>query len=476
MRISLVTIVLLLLFQSAALSQDSDKSNVVQKLESRSKECAALADQLFDWAELGYKETRSATLLKNVLRKNGFDVEAPVAGIPTAFVASYGEGDPVIAILAEYDALPGLSQARRPNREEVQAGGAGHGCGHHLFAGASVGAGLALKDWLKETGRVGTIRVYGTPAEEGGSGKVYMARAGLFEDVDIVLHWHPADNNTTIFADSLANRSAKFRFHGHSTHAAAAPERGRSALDGVEAMNVMANMMREHMPSEARMHYVITRGGEAPNVVPENAEVFYYLRHPEADQVRKLWKRLEAAAEGAAMGTGTEVEVEIIHGNLSLMPNEALAQIVDNNLLQTGGVSYDEAESAFAKELQTSLKDNVKPITAAAQINPLKYRPGRGSTDVGDVSWLVPTAGVRTACWVPGTSGHSWQAVAAGGTSIGHKGMMVAAKVLALTGVDLFKDQALRERAWAELRRRRGDNFRYQPLLGDRKPPLDYRD
>ncbi len=458
-----------------AQAQSSEKEAVTQALVDRAAEYEKVAQQLWEWAELGYKEHRSSALLQRMLEAEGFEVEAGVAEIPTAFVASYGKGKPVIAILAEYDALPGLSQAAQPTRQEVVEGGSGQGCGHHLFAGASTAAGIALKSWLQESGRAGTIRVYGTPAEEGGSGKVYMARAGLFEDVDIVLHWHPADNNTTMFADSLANRSAKFVFSGQSAHAAAAPHRGRSALDGVEAMNMMANMMREHVPEGTRIHYVITRGGEAPNVVPETAEVFYYLRHPKADKVRELWERLEACAQGAAVGTGTKVESEIIHGNLSLMPNETLARVVHDNLLAVGGVTYDEQELEFAREVRKSLTTR-EPISNSNKIWPLKYRLGKGSTDVGDLSWLVPTGGVRTACWVPGVSGHSWQAVACGGTSIGHKGMMVAAKVMARTGVDLYTDPNLIEKAWDELRERRGEDFVYRPLLGDRKPPLDYRD
>lgn len=458
-----------------ATAQSSEKEAVTQALVDRAAEYEKVAQQLWEWAELGYKEHRSSALLQRMLEAEGFEVEAGVAEIPTAFVASYGKGKPVIAILAEYDALPGLSQAAQPTRQEVVEGGSGQGCGHHLFAGASTAAGIALKSWLQESGRAGTIRVYGTPAEEGGSGKVYMARAGLFEDVDIVLHWHPADNNTTMFADSLANRSAKFVFSGQSAHAAAAPHRGRSALDGVEAMNMMANMMREHVPEGTRIHYVITRGGEAPNVVPETAEVFYYLRHPKADKVRELWERLEACAQGAALGTGTRVDSEIIHGNLSLMPNETLARVVHDNLLAVGGVTYDEQELEFAREVRKSLTTR-EPISNSNKIWPLKYRRGKGSTDVGDLSWLVPTGGVRTACWVPGVSGHSWQAVACGGTSIGHKGMMVAAKVMARTGVDLYTDPDLIEKAWDELRERRGEDFVYRPLLGDRKPPLDYRD
>lgn len=474
-RMTRILIIWLLLAAVAIAQVDPDKERVTRSIESRSQHYQRIADRIWKLAELGYQETESSALLQKELRAAGFQVRAGVAGIPTAFVASAGQGKPVIAILAEYDALPGLSQKALPSRAELTPGGAGHGCGHHLFAAASTAAGVAVKEWLADSGRAGTVRVYGTPAEEGGSGKVYMARAGLFEDVDIVLHWHPSDRNAAMWSDSLANRSAKFRFKGRAAHASASPHRGRSALDGVEAMNYMANLLREHLPSATRLHYVITDGGEAPNVVPETAEVFYYLRHPKAEQVEELWERLLACARGAAAGTGTELEVEIIHGNLSLLPNEALSRAVHENLVQVGGVDYSAEEQKFAQKLRESLPDAKVGVELAGQVRPLKYRLGKGSTDVGDISWLVPTSGVRTACWVPGTSAHTWQAVAAGGTGIGHKGMLVAAKVLARTGVDLLKHPDLVEEAWREFRQARGQNYRYKPLLGDREPPLDYR-
>jgi aminobenzoyl-glutamate utilization protein B len=302
-----------------------------------------------------------------------------------------------------------------------------------------------------------------------------MTRAGLFRDVDIVLHWHPRDRNQAIHSASLANKSAKFRFHGESAHAAVAPERGRSALDGVEAMNHMVNLLREHVPEPTRIHYVITRGGEAPNVVPEFAEVFYYVRHPDAMVLAGIWERIAAAAQGAALGTGTRVEHEIIHGVHSLLPNETLAQLIDANLRRVGGVQYDASEQEFARTIYRTLSSPDLELGSEARIQPLEYRQAKGSTDVGDVSWNVPTGGVRTATWVPGTPPHSWQAVAAGGTSIGTKAMINAAKVLAFTAMDLFTDPELVARARAEFEEHRGRNFRYVPMLGDREPPLDYR-
>jgi aminobenzoyl-glutamate utilization protein B len=302
-----------------------------------------------------------------------------------------------------------------------------------------------------------------------------MARAGLFDDVDVAIHWHADDENSAAARTSLANRSAKFRFKGISAHAAGAPERGRSALDGVEAMNMMVNMMREHTSMDTRIHYVITEGGKAPNVIPDFAEVFYYVRHSDADEVRALWERLENVARGAALGTGTEVSWEIIHGNNPLLVNETLARVMDAKLREVGGVEYSAEETAWAQEVAKSLGDAARPLASAREIQPYSKSLGYGSTDVGDVSWATPTVGVRTATWVPGTSAHSWQAVAASGNSIGFKGAQVAAKAMTLMAVELFTDSALRAAARAEFDASRGDDYEYVSLLGDRDPPLDYR-
>lgn len=453
----------------------SAKSRVASALQQRSDEYADIAHRIWEFAEVGYQEEQSAALLAGRLRQEGFAVEMGVAGIPTAFVAEWGVGEPVIGFLAEYDALPGLSQKAVPHREFRIEGGAGHACGHDLFGTASVAAAVAAKDFLKETAGQGTIRVYGTPAEEGGAGKVYMVRQGLFEDVDAVLHWHPSDRNDASPATSLANRSAKFRFHGHSTHAAGAPEQGRSALDGVEAMNAMVNMLREHVPMETRIHYVITRGGLAPNVVPDFAEVYYYVRHPSAEALEGIFERVVKAAQGAALGTSTEMDYEIIHGIHSVLMNETLAKAVDANLRHLGGIVWDDEEEAFAAAIRETLGSMAKEQGSERKIEPFEPTRSGGSTDVGDVSWMVPTVGLRTATWVPGTSAHSWQAVAAGGMSIGTKGMLRAAQTLALTAVDLLTDPVLLVAARAEFEERRGEDFEYRALLGDRPPPLDYR-
>ena len=449
----------------------------IASIDNHADHYGQMAQQIWGWAEVGYQEEHGSALLNEELKAAGFSIESGVAGMPTAFIASHGSGYPVIGILAEFDALPGLSQDAVPERSPIVEGGAGHACGHHLFGVGSVAAAIAVKEWLEETGQDGTIRLYGTPAEEGGAGKVYMVRDGLFDDVDVALHWHPGDNNSAAAGRSLANKSAKFRFRGYSAHAAGAPHRGRSALDGVEAMNHMVNLMREHVPQETRIHYVITQGGFAPNVVPDFAEVYYYVRHPNAPTVVELFERVVKTAEGAALGTGTDVDYEVIHGLYDLVPNVALSKIMDSKLQEVGGVEYTETEHAFARQIQSTFEGgSTRALGTESEIEPFYIEEaGGGSTDVGDVSWVVPTAGLSTATWVPGTSAHSWQAVAAGGTEIGNKGMMVAAKTLALTAIELFKRPDVITVAWEELTERRGADFEYTALLGDRDPPLDYR-
>ncbi|MBV7258410.1 amidohydrolase [Erythrobacter crassostreae] len=464
-----------LLVATTPLSADDHGVDPVEFVNADADRTARVAQQLWELAELGYLETETSALLQSELSGEGFRIEQGIADIPTAFLAEWGEGGPVIAIMAEMDALPGINQSASPLREIVEGKNAGHACGHNLFGAGSLVAAIAIKKWLEETGTPGRIRFYGTPAEEGGSGKVYMTRAGMFDDVDVAIHWHADDENSAAAQTSLANRSAKFRFKGISAHAAGAPERGRSALDGAEAMNMMANMLHEHMPQDARMHYVITSGGNAPNVVPDFAEVFYYVRHPDPDGVEEIWTRLEAAARGGAMGTGTEVEWEVIHGNNPLLVNETLAKVMDQKLRQVGGVEYTDEERAWAEQLQESLGDSAKPLESAGEIGDYGKSLGYGSTDVGDVSWATPTVGVRTATWVPGTSAHSWQAVAASGHSIGHKGTQVAAKSMTLMAVELFTNPELRAAARAEFDAARGDDYEYRSLLGDRAPPLDYR-
>ena len=471
-----LTVSLPLIFSSQLIfAQANPANNIIADLDAREPAISALSDQLWDLAELGYLEQKSSALLQETLRKEGFAIQAGVAEIPTAFIASYGSGEPVIAIMGEFDALPGISQAATPTQQAIEGKHSAQACGHNLFGAGSAAAAIAVKDWLARSTHQGTIRFYGTPAEEGGSGKVYLVRAGLFDDVDTVLHWHPGARNSADAETSLANKSAKFRFKGVSSHAAKSPEQGRSALDAVEAMNFMVNLMREHIPQESRIHYVITEGGIAPNVVPNFAESFYYVRHPNAEVLQTIWTRVIKAAEAAALGTGTTLEFEVIHGNHSTLPNIALGELMHKNLSIVGGVHYSPAEVVFAETLALSLPDGSYSPSTTSAIQPFKQGHTMGSTDVGDVSWNVPTAGLRTATFVPGTGLHSWQAVAAGGMSIGHKGLMVAAKTMALTAVTLIQDPAIIAQAQAEFAERRGADFEYKALLGDRMPPLDYR-
>ena len=466
-----ISALILILLSNNILSDD-----VLESIESHKTKFQNVALEIWNYAELGYQEEQSSSLLASSLEDAGFTIKKGVAGIPSAFIAEFNNGGPVIGILGEFDALPGLAQTTSPFKEVLDnPTGAGHACGHHLFGAASAWAAVSVKEWIVKNNIPGTIRFYGTPAEEGGSGKVYMVREGLFNDVDIVLHWHPDDANSANSRTSNSNKSAKFTFNGISAHAAGSPEQGRSALDGVEAMNHMVNMMREHIPQESRIHYVITKGGLAPNVVPDLAEVYYYVRHPKMSIVEDLFARVVNTASGAAMGTDTKMTYEVMHGNFSLLPNDTLQKVVHGNLKNLGGITYDGYENEYASEIYTTFFEPDNEIGSQELVRPFKTSHGYGSTDVGDVSWNVPTAGLRTATWVPGTASHSWQAVASGGTSIGLKGAELAAKTLAKSAVEIFSNPSIIIDSKSELKSRVGNDFQYKPLLGDREPPLDYR-
>ncbi|MCB0492649.1 MAG: amidohydrolase [Cyclobacteriaceae bacterium] len=469
-------IILLLLFIPSMVWAQKGKEKIIQSLDNKQEHYASIAQQIWEFAEPGYLEDKSSALLQSELTKAGFTIEKGVAGIPTAFVASYGSGQPIIGILGEFDALPGLSQeAFAPERKIITAGAPGHGCGHNLFGTGSMAAAIETKEWLINNKKSGTIRYYGTPAEEAGDAKVFMVRAGLFDDVDAVITWHAGDKNNAGPNTNLATKSGVIKFYGIAAHAAGAPERGRSALDGVEAMNSMVNLMREHTTEPTRIHYVILKGGEASNVVPAYAEVEYLVRHRSREEVRNLWNRVVKCAEGAAHGTETKVEVEVQGGTFDRLPNEALSRAMHKNLEIVGGVKYDAAETAFAEKLRLSFGSSGVPISSAAQIQPFGYSHTNASADTGDVSWVVPTGGMTAATYVPGTPGHSWQAVACTGSSIGHKGMMVAAKTLTLTAMDLFTDSNLLEASKKEFAEKRGPGFKYESLVGDIPPPLDIR-
>lgn len=456
---------------------DADRTELLAGVQAREAPLSDAALKIWGFAELGYQETKSSALLQQQLKAAGFTITPGVAGMPTAFVASFKNGPgPVVAVLAEFDALPGLAQHATPARSPIPGQDAGHGCGHNLFGAASVNAAIALKAWMQAHKVAGELRVYGTPAEEGGSAKAYMVRDGLFSDVDIALHWHPGNENSAAQNPSRANLSGKFRFRGVSSHAAGAPDQGRSALDGVEVMDMAVNLMREHVPDGTRIHYVITNGGKAPNVVPDFAEVYYYVRHLNPRIVQDVWARVEDAARGAALAAGVKVDWEITGGVYGMLPNHTLGRVMDANLRRVGGLSWTPAETEFARTLAKALPNGGGDLASIAQIQPYDAPDeSTGSTDVADVSWVVPTVGLNTATFVPGSPGHSWQNTAAAGSTIGVKGAVLAAKALALTGAEVFTSPELIAAAKAELAKSQGPNFRYKAMIGDRKPPLDYR-
>lgn len=450
------------------------KPELAAAVDARADDAWAAAQQIWEWAEPGYQEVKSADLLAGMLADAGFTIERGVADIPTAFVASYGQGRPVIAILGEYDALPGLSQKAVPERSPRESGGYGHACGHHLFGVASAVAAIVVAEQIKAGELNGTVRYYGCPAEEGGAAKVFMVRAGLFDGCDLALHWHPSSRNAAGDATCLARCAAKFRFHGRSAHASSAPEQGRSALDAVELTNHAAQLLREHTPDSTRIHHVITAGGGAPNVVPDFAEVYYYVRHPRAEVAKQVYARLLKCAEAGALATETRLEVEYLGGTNEILPNEPLAGATLENLRALNDLRLTPAEQQFAARIQTTLVEP-KPLDSIREVIDAHGAENKGSTDVGDVSWVVPTSGFSTVCWAPGTPGHSWQAVAAGGTTIGRNGMLLAAKVLAATAHDAMTRPELVAAARDEHARRVGQKAYESLLEAGQRPPLDYR-
>jgi aminobenzoyl-glutamate utilization protein B len=472
-----LALVILCVLVATASAQRDDRAAIVQGINAKRETYAGIARQIWAFAEVGYQEAKSSALLQQQLRAAGFQVTAGVAGIPTAFVATFGTGRPVIGIVGEFDALPGLSQeAQTAMRHAIEENAAGHGCGHNLLGTGALAAAVAVKEWLA-SGHSGTLRYYGTPAEEGGSGKVYMVQAGLFKDADAIVSWHPGDRNDASPTSSTANITGKFRFHGVASHAAAAPDRGRSALDAVEAMDNMVNMLREHVPQETRIHYIITRGGAAPNIVPDFAEAYYYARHPDMKILDGVWERIVNAAKGAALGTGTTMDLELTGAVYNVLPNEYLSAVMNANLERVGGFTYTPEEIRFAQDLRKTLTDP-PDVAIGSQEKVQAMRTGAimsASTDLADVSWNVPTVSMTTATFVPGVPAHSWQATACAGGTIGVKGMMVAAQAMALTTADLFTDPAHIQKAKAEFDQKRGPGFVYKTRLADRKPALDYR-
>jgi len=453
-----------------------EKDTLLQQMDAHAGHYGDVSRQIWEFAEVGYKEIKSADLLKAELKKSGFTVEENVAGIPTAFTATWGQGKPVIAVLGEYDALPGLSQEPVPERKPRVDGAPGHGCGHNLLGTASLFAAVSVKDWMAANKVAGTIRFYGTPAEEGGGGKVYMARAGVFRDVDVVLSWHPGDSNAASKQSSLAITSAKFKFYGKPAHAAAAPDVGRSALDGVMVMANAVEFLREHVPESTRIHYVVSNGGSAPNVVPEFAELFLYARNPSMPVLDGIWNRIVKCAQAGALATETRMEMELIDSNYNVLPNDALTVLVDRNMHLVGGVTYSREEQTFAESIRKTVPlDHARPLGSQEGVQAPSEGYFSASSDVGDVSWIVPTAALNTATFVPGIPAHSWQSTACAGMSIGRKGMVVAAKTLALTAVDLFRNPEHVKEARASFDQRRA-GYEYKARVpADHKPPLNYR-
>jgi len=469
-----IAVVLLLPAASAFAQSKADKSAVVKAVSAHSDAAWNNASQIWDWAEPGYQEVKSSKLLADWLESSGFRVKRGIANIPTAFVAEFGEGKPVIGVLGEYDALPGLAQESVPERQPREGNGYGHGCGHHLFGAASALACIAVAEQIKAGALKGTVRFYGCPAEEGGGAKAFMTRDGLFQDVDAVLHWHPGSSNLAGDRGSLARIAAKFRFHGKSAHAGGSPEQGRSALDGVELMAHAVELMREHTPEETRIHHVITSGGGAPNVVPDYAEIYYYVRHPKSLTVKQLYARVVKCAEGVAIATETRLEIKNEGGIVEILPNGPMSQAVLKNLKDLNKLEYTPKDVEFAARLSETI-EKPEPVEKIRSVADRTGEVGRGSTDVGDVSWVVPTSGFNTACFVPGTPGHSWQAVACGKQALARSGMTLAAQVLAATTFDLMTTPDLLAAAKADFARRTS-NQKYTPLIApDQKPPLDYR-
>jgi len=420
---------------------DERALKIIRKMDAGAEHYRDISHRIWEMAELGYQEHKSAALLKSELRGAGFQIRDNVAGIPTAFVASWGVGEPVIGILGEYDALPELSQEAVAEKRRRPEATHGHGCGHNLFGTASSFAAITVKEYMEESRGSGTVRFYGCPAEEGGGGKIYMVRAGVFSDCDIVLTWHPGDSNRASVGSNLANISAKFRFHGKAAHAGTAPDKGRSALDALALMNHAVELLREHVPGETRLHYIISNGGGAPNTVSPFAEAYYYARHPNMSTLDGIWARVVKCAEAGALATETRMEMEIVSSVYNFLPNDVLAKMLDRNLRIVGGVGYTDDERRFAEKLRETFSTEDAPsIGSQEQIREIETGLLYASADTGDVSWQVPTAQITTATYVPGTPGHSWQSTACTGMSIGQKGMLVAAKTLALTALDLFEN------------------------------------
>lgn len=457
-------LVLVMLLANTAIGElSAEKQKVVSSIDSKNDEYTNISRQIWEWAELAFVEFQSSKLLQGTLKKEGFEVQSEVAGMPTAFVASFGHGKPIIGLLAEFDALPGMSQEVCPEQKPLVKGAAGHACGHNLLGVGCTAAAIAVKDWLVENNRSGTIRVYGCPAEENGTGKLYMAQAGLFDDLDAALTWHPGSNNSTDTFQTIAIYNMTFKFHGKSSHAGASPWNGRSALDAVEALNHMANMMREHISPGVRMHYYISSGGQATNVVPDYAEVKYGVRSHNINELNDISERICKAAEGAAMGTGTTVEYEKRKGCTTSLLSKSLSQLAHKNMMELPRLKYTEKQRYFIRKLSSRYRADEETRVAG-------FRHGRRvsfGSDVSIVSHCAPTVWVSTNTW-PGRdiSAHSWRAVVANG-SFANEAMLYAAKVIATTSIDIYNSPSLTKEARQELIKLRGTDEPYRLKEGD---------
>ena len=438
---------------------DDVRKSAISHVDQQADLLAGVNRSIWELAEVGLEERESSAILIRNLRDAGFEIQKGVSGMPTAFVASFGSGQPIIGILAEYDALPDMSQQAVPERTPREEGGAGHACGHSGLATGALGAALAVKAAMEEHRLPGTLRLYGTPAEETLIGKVYMTLDGQFDDLDICLHWHPGTRNEAWASSSKAVVSAKFTFRGTAAHASVSPDSGRSALDAVELMNVGANFMREHLREDARIHYVITDGGGAPNVVPPQATVWYFVRADSHQDVQYNFRWLKDIARGAAMMTRTDFTVQIDTDCHEIIPNAPLTEVITRNLERIHPPEFTEEEQVFARRLQAPLVEQFErqfPIALDSRVHrsSVAAPPSKGSTDVGDVSWRVPTGGLRTTCFPAESPGHSWQNVASIGSTIGDKGSIYAAKILAASALDLMQDPRLIAAARADWKQR----------------------
>ena len=470
--------------------------NEIKKLVDANKEAFLHAgDLVWEYAEIGFKEFQSAKALTDVLKAEGFAVEEGVAGIPTAFVASWGEGKPIIGLLGEYDALPALKHAAGDPVESSEiVSENGHGCGHNLLGAGALGAAVAVKDYMQAHGLKGTIRYYGCPGEEFGSGKMFMARAGLFDDLDAAFTWHGGAYNAITADHSLANLCAYFKFKGRTSHAAGSPHLGRSALDACELMNVGCNYLREHILPDERIHYAYTDvGGSAPNVVQDHACVFYYVRSPRLYQVLDLYERVKDVARGAALMTGTQLEIVLNDGLCDYVPNDTLSKLLYESFCEAGGPKFSEEEKALAAEFAKTFDPAAvadKARTLAAHFGPEvaeKYKDqilvedifpyhasdmiSSGSTDVGDVSYCAPTAQMNVSTWALCTTGHTWQVTAQSGSDIGRTGTVKAAEVLALASIKAMQNPELLEKAKEEWKKTTGGKY-VCPVTDDVQPAL----